>query len=272
VLTAHQPSRQRLRVLALAFTAVLGACASDELAPSIWPPSDFALQVEEVHFADDGPVVTRRFRVFADGLVVYATSSRSLTDAATGVRLPVLDRLSVYRLVPTCLRGLSRRIEQLAATEDAGAEVVIGAGSGIGLSIRWTAFGSARALAAQGRVRGAVADAVALVTAHLPPGEAFGLQLPRAVVPVLRGVPLPVQDAAAALAVFEELWREQPTDEGLMLDAFVLACDRGDGEAARRWLQRWSEATAAMRARPAAFADELPRLDPEALARFVPAG
>jgi hypothetical protein len=62
----------RRTLLAFALVAVAPSCASEELAPSIWPPSDFVCVVEEMALRDGAVHVGRRFHVDAQGVVVRA--------------------------------------------------------------------------------------------------------------------------------------------------------------------------------------------------------
>ena len=100
-----------------ALALLLTGCVSEQLPPSIWPPPDFSLTVEEVRLEGRAANVIRRFRVGADGVAVYGTSSQPLVDGATGVSLPVFDRLAVYQLEPDCVRALARRLDRLGITE-----------------------------------------------------------------------------------------------------------------------------------------------------------
>lgn len=245
------------------------SCVSGGLAPSIWPPQDFRLTVEELRFDGSRAHVTRRFVVDHDGVARYSTSSRPLVESTSGTSLPVFDRLAIYELVPTCVRALARRIERLGVEEietQPGEGDVAAEG---GVVLVWQAFGSRRVLPVRGRVRGPLAEIMAVIAAHLPPGENFGIALNRPIVPVLRGVPEPRADADGALAALEALSRQHPADAELVLDAFALACSLGRRAAAEQLLAEWTEITAPERTGSNAFRDG-PRLGPELLARFLP--
>lgn len=240
----------------------------------MWPPSDFELTVEEFVHTPGSALAVRRFRADADGLVTYATSSHAL-----GSLLPVFDRLAVYQLVPTSIRALSRR---LARTGIGDLETVQGERGepegtslqdGPSLRLSWRAFGSERVITARGRVHGAMAEILAIVIAHLPPGETFGLPglAERAVVPVLRGVPTPAADPAGALQAYEGLLALRPQDSDLMLDAFALACDLARRETAEGWLRRWTDATADQRRLREQFPEGEEVLTPAVLQRLLPA-
>ncbi len=250
--------------------ALAGACVSEDLPPSIWPPPNFELVVEELRFEDRFAHVAKRLRVTADGVAVYGTSSRPLVDPATGTSLPVFDRLSVYRLEPDCVRALARRIDRLGISEiQVGADEA-GGGDGAGVVLTWQAFDERRVLPGQGRLRGAFGEILAVVAAHLPPGETFAATGDRSVVPVLRGVPEPATDTAGALGVYRELVAAADRDPALVLDAFALACATGDRGLAEEWLARWTELTEAERANASAFPDGAPRLGPGLLTGFLP--
>jgi hypothetical protein len=266
--------------LALLFCA---ACKADARAASIWPPSDFEIIVEELELDGAEARVMRRFRAGPDGLVTYGTSTQSVVDPETHTLLPVFDRLSVYRLVKESIRALARRLVRAGIAELDRIQGERGVEEGPGLAMTWQAFGRRHVVTARGRLHGPMAEIMALVVAHLPPGENFGLPglAQRPVVPVLRGVPAPREDAAGALEAHERMlaerkeWeREQsiarPEDQAWLLDAFALACHLSRRNRAEALLQRWSDATAAQRTANT-FPDEEPRLRPEVLQRMLPA-
>lgn len=246
-----------------------GGCLQSGLAPSIWPPEDFRLTVEELHFEGSLAHVTRRLVVDHDGLVVYGTSARPLVDPTTGTSLPVFDRLAIYELVPICVRALARRIDRLgvmAIDSQPGEADAVADG---GVVVVWQAFGSRRVLPVRGRVRGPLAEIMAVVGAHLPPGETFDVELNRPIVPVLRGVPEPRADASGALAALDDLAQQRASDAELLLDGFALACSLGRRDEAERLLAKWTELTAPERTGSGAFRDG-PRLGPELLGQFLP--
>ncbi|HEB54112.1 MAG TPA: hypothetical protein ENI87_12740 [bacterium] len=261
------------RGLALLLLPVAG-CIGKRLPPSVWPPPNFLLVVEETELDGGSVHVVRRFRVDARGLVVYGTSLRPLVDKATGTSLPVFDRLSIYRLEPKCVRGLARRLDRLDIPEIVVEELPAN-GTGVGLTISYRAFAADVILPAAGRLRGEVAEIVALVTEHLPPGEQFGIGVNRAIKPVLRGVPMPATGAAPALAAYRALIAEagDEADPDLVLDAFALACRIGARAVAEHLLDRWQALMAGRRR--SGFEDDpsaAPTLRAELLRTFLPPG
>tara|TARA_R110002072_G_scaffold291959_1_gene460334 strand:+ start:30786 stop:31607 length:822 start_codon:yes stop_codon:yes gene_type:complete len=225
---------------------LLTGCIGNGLLPSVWPPDNFRLVVEEVQRDGGSAHVIRRLQVIADGTVIYGTSSKPLVDAATGVSWPVFDRLSIYRLEPKCVRALARRIDRLGISDvivpASAVAQGVGAGPGTvgpGLTVQWQAFGSQRVLPSSGRLRGAMAEIMAVIASHLPPGESFATEMSRPIVPVLRGVPEPKVGAAEALLAFNERMAEDPEDGGLVLAAYALACSAGERRHAETLLQRW---------------------------------
>ena len=64
-----------------------------------------------------------------------------------------------------------------------------------------------------GRLRGQMAEIMGVISAHLPPGESFGVEMSKPIVTVLRGVPAPVEDLPGALAAYREQLRADPGDE-----------------------------------------------------------
>lgn len=248
------------------------ACQSEPLAESIWPPSDFEIQIEEVQLVGSEARVVRRFRAGADGLVAYGTSANAIVDPVTRTLLPVFDRLSVYRLVPMSMRALVRRLDDFGIGQLDRVQGERGAVDGPSLALSWHAFGRGHVITARGRVHGAMAEILALIAAHLPPGEGFALPglADRLVVPVLRGVPEPRTDAAGSLAALAEMLIERPDDSTVMLDAFALACHLIRRDKAEEMLRRWTVVMDKQRP-PDMFPEEEPRLVPAVLQRMLPA-
>lgn len=272
---AHQRSRQSCAALAPFLAAALAGCAASDPPPSIWPPADFRCEVEEVALRDGALHVVRRVRFDASGVVVYGTSSRSLIDPETNTALPVFDRLAVYQLVPYCLRMFARRLEQRGITTLDTVQGERGVSDQSGVALRWRAFGSERVLTARGRVHGTMADILALVDAHLPSGERFGLadEGERPIVAVLRDVPSPALDARGALQAHQDLLTAHGEDAQWLLDAFSLACAASARADAEALLARWSALAAARQAtrRSTPFPDEnLEGLTTEILRRLLP--
>lgn len=256
----------------LVAVAALAGCASRDLAPSIWPPPDFRCEVEEVVAKGSELHVVRRVRFEGSGVVVYGTASRSLVDAETGTALPVLERLAVYELVPACIRAFSRRIDRLGIVKMDESQGERGSAADSALVLRWQAFGSEKVIMARGRVHGPMAEILAVIAAHLPPGERLALagSAERPVVSVLRGVPEPAVDALGALRVHEALLQRHGEDREWLLDAYALACAAGLPAEARALLRRWEEQEAMHRAL-GGFPDEQPAgLTADVLRRLLP--
>ena len=273
---SYHPGVTRARWL-LGIEVVIGiaaaGCVGSERPPSIWPPEDFLLVVEEVRQDGDAMHVLRQLRVDDRGVVVYGTSAEPLVDLQSGVSLPVFDRLSVYRLEPTSARSLARSLARLGIADWT---PPARAGDGpLGLSISWRAFGGQHALGSVGRPRGRLAEILALVASYLPPGESFDAALRRPVVPVLRGVPQPRRDLEGARSALGDQLAERPDDATLLINAFALACRAGDRTAAERLLERWVAARLAeVGAEVDAFADDpedAPARQAEVLRRLLPA-
>ena len=230
------------KLVLIAISAVLLAgCVGNGLPPSVWPPNNFRLVVEEVQREGASVHVIRRIQVVADGTVIYGTSSAPLVDVETGVSWPVFDRLSVYRLEPDCVRVLARRIARLGISDFVVPASAVGQGVGPGLTLQWQAFGSQRIVPSSGRLRGPMAEIMAVVASYLPPGEAFATEMSRPIVPVLRGVPKPKVGVAEALLAFNERIREDPDDSELVLAAYALACSAGEWQHAEILLERWQQ-------------------------------
>ena len=250
---------------------LLAACIGDGLSPSVWPPPNFRLVVEELSGEGRSVHVVRRFQVDAEGTVIYGTSSQPLIDSATGDSWPVFDRLSVYRLEPKCVRALARRIDGIGI-----GELVIPL-SGIepesvpGLRLRWRAFEQQGYLPSSGRLRGQMAEIMATVSAHLPDGESFQIEMSKPVVTVLRGVPAPVEGAEGALAAYRQRLDVDPGDEEVLLATYALACFVGERSEAERLLEQWTELKAGQQT--PGFGDnpeDTPQARAKVLARFLP--
>lgn len=250
----------------------LAASCEAPVPPSIWPPPDFALTVEQVDHEADAVQVTKRFRVRADGLVIYGTATTSLVGSDADLRLPVFDRLAVYQLEPQCTRALARRIERCGVLDLDPVQGERGAVTGPSIVVGWGALGQRKLLTASGPVHGAMAEILAIVEAHLPEGEHLDLpgvadrNLPR----VLRGVPGPRTDASGALEVHRALLQKNPADGETALDAFVLACQLGHRQLAEGLLAQWAAATMEQRRVQSGFADVGGALSPEVLGTLLP--
>lgn len=270
---AHQRSGQSCRTAgALVLLLSAGGCLGTDLPPSIWPPPDFELVVEQLRIAGDKAEVVQRLTVRADGLVVFATASASLDDG--DVRLPVFDRVSAYRMVPECTRALARRIDRCGVLELDGTQGERGANDDKAVALAWQAFGRRKVIAARGRVHGAFAEILAVVGAHLPTGERFDLPgvAERGVATVLHEVPAPLADLRASLALHRSLLEQRPFDRALLLDAFALACQSGERELAARLMQQWAALTEVERREQELFPDGEERLTPAMLERLLPRG
>ncbi|MCK5945189.1 MAG: hypothetical protein KAI24_24585 [Planctomycetes bacterium] len=264
-----------LKRLLLGIPALAAAsCIGGSLPPSVWPPANFRLVVDELKARDDGLRVVRRLHVDASGVVVYGTSARPLVDPETGASLPVFDRLSVYRLEPKSVRALARKLDRYGIGDLVVPMPASGLGEGPGLVLTWQAFAQRRVLTSTGRLRGRIGEIMALVAAHLPPGEQFESEMSRSVVPVLRGAPEPVVDVAGALTALREQLEQRPEDTVLLLEAFALACRADDRALAVELLERWLQVAEAEFG-TSGFAtdpDAAPRRRAEAMRRMLPAG
>jgi hypothetical protein len=277
---AHQRSRESSRARRVALAAslasslgALAACSAPSLAESVWPPADFEIVVEELRFAGVDMRVQRRFRARADGVVVYACAPVAVQDELSGAAWPVFERMSVYRLVPTCIRALARRVHRLGVLELDRAQGDQGPGSELAIRLSWRAFEQARVVTTIGRAHGALAEILRTVAEYLPDGERFELKgiADRPVTSVLRGVPGPADDARGALTTLRGFLADAPDDTDLMLDCFALACRGGERAVAEELLQQWSEATVAARRQQEQFPEEGVHLTPAILARMLPA-
>jgi hypothetical protein len=273
---AHPCSGQSWRRarIALGVVGVLSfvSCQSTQVPDSIWPPPDFLLRFEELRAVDTTQQVVRRFWVRADGLVVYATSSAWIEDGESSTRLPIYDRLAVYRLVPECTRALARRLDRYGLLELDELQGERGAAEDFGVALHWHAFGVTKKLESRGPVHGAMADILATIAAHFPDGESIGIPgvAERGVANVLRGVPTPQVDAAGALAAFQGQLAETPDDVGMLLDAFTLASHLGRRDLAMELLQQWKAVTQDERRMRAFQDDGEPKLTPAILERMLP--
>lgn len=266
-------SRLAQSLLALALL-VGGGCTGNALPPSVWPPPDFELLVDEFEQQGASMHVVRRLRVDATGLVFYGTSGEPLVDEVTGTSLPVFSRLCLYQLERTSLRALARRLDRLGIAELSGEAASLAGSGDVGLAVRWRAFGEHRVLTCQGRARGPMVEILAEIAAHLPPGESFETRLSRPIVPVLRGVPEPARSVDGAYEACAGLLAERArlgVDAGdlLLRETFALACASGRRAQALELLERWRQEQAS---RSVTFSDDPrgPALDASLLMRLVP--
>ena len=107
----HQRNRRSLRLLAptalwqaaygalgLLIAGALSGCAGGPApVPTIWPPPDFQLVVEEFEPGVRGLVPTQRFSVRSDGICVFARSTSQVADSR--LRLPVYAKICAYELL-----------------------------------------------------------------------------------------------------------------------------------------------------------------------------
>lgn len=276
--TAHQCSWQSSSraSFAIVCVALLSVSCETAVADSIWPPADFELSVEELRAEGAEVQVVRRFRVRADGVVFYGTSTHSLVEPGSKTRLPVFERIAIYQLEPQCTRSLARRIERCGVVELDGVQGERGAGADGDASavVTWCALGQRKVLTARGKVHGAMAEILAIVGAHFPDGERLGIPgvTDRGMASVLRGVPVPQQDAAGALAAQRDLLERVPSDRMLVLDTFALACHLGRREVAAALLAQWAAMTADERREQELFPEDEFRLTPKILERLLPSG
>lgn len=230
-------------------------CMGSGLPPSVWPPSNFRIVVEELQTVGMSAHILRRWQVDASGLVIYGTSSKPLVDPESGASWPVFDRLSIYRLEPKCVRALSRRLDRLGISEIVVPSSAVAIGEGPGLSVQWQAFGSKRVLPSNGRLRGPMAEIMAVIASHLPPGEAFQVEMTRPIAPVLHGVPTPGLGGLDALQAYQELIAQDPEDEQFIIAAYALACSVGEREQAEQLLASWQRLKRSQ-PRPIGFQDD----------------
>ncbi|MFO1077082.1 MAG: hypothetical protein U1E73_05070 [Planctomycetota bacterium] len=251
----------------IALSALGFGCTTAPEPESVWPPADFRVSLQEFAIDTRDMRVERAFRVRADGLAVFATISDEIVDTVSGARLPVPGRMCIYRLVPTCTRALARRLYR-SGLLDVDAHQGEEDEALVGTRLAWTAFANDKVVTSRGRAHGAVAEALAILVAHMPAGETLatpGVE-ERNVPAVVRGAPAPIDDPAAALVALLDLVDGSPKDRELVLDAFALACSLGRREVASAMLELWTQA-----APPAANdAAEGPRLTPEILGRMLP--
>ncbi len=260
-----------LRICLLGALA-LASCATQGSKEQLeWPPADFRLAVEEYRpFEGDRVAPARSFVVLADGTALYREASQLRFDPVGTLALPVFTSACCYRLVPDSVRLLSRKLHKAGALDLATAVeprsgdrvLAFGLRSG-GRQVQVTAFG---------QVRGALARQVRIANSYMPErcefvpagmgGEAEENRL--------KGVPAPVESLEGSLAFHLELLERFPKDAMLVLDAFVLACAKGDRDLAGRLLRRWRELEVDAPA-PGPFDDDNRPPTAEQLIRLVPA-
>ena len=255
--------------LGLALVACLAACASEDLAPTIWPPADFRVVVDERAQAGDG---RRRIEVAADGVLVYAIAAASLRTADGAVALPAFDGLSVCQLVPECTRALARKLDQLGirSLRQRGDDGPAGAAAAT-LVLRWRAFGAERVVEVSAAPDPALAAILRELDGYLPAGEA-ALGSTAAVSPqdaVLSGVPAPVVDPRQAIAFWRARGGAAPDDDGPLLRAFAVACMESERALALELLADW-RALAARRVAAGRPLSSEPAVTDAALLQAVP--
>jgi len=122
-------------------------------------------------------VVTQRFHVWSDGTVLYAEGSSEGLALPGCARLPLLDRICIYRLHPESFRMLSRmlgRVDDADTRQPAGGELQV--------VIEWSGFGVRKSLLVQRRAGRTATKVLRTTNAFLPRGSSIEL-------PGLGGVP-----------------------------------------------------------------------------------
>jgi hypothetical protein len=235
----------------------LAGCRTNRPATSIWPPSDFELCVEDLQTKDGVAAVRRRFRVWADGTVVYGRSKEPLTAPGGGVALPVFTEVSSWRMLPEITRQLARKMHKRGILDLEPLQGDQRETGGVALRVRYRAFGQERLAVASGRIHGAMVRLLHGVNAYLPPGETFemlgmaGDRDPQ----TQRGIPAAVDDLPGALQFHEEVLAGRSDDRELLLDTFALACKAGRRELASELLTRYRTMTAGEQAATPPSAD-----------------
>lgn len=210
----------------------VGACRSNELAPSEWPPDDFGLEIRETLAQGPSGVRVRSFRVWRDGLALYAESTHELPGLAWSQ--PVFDTLCVYRLDPRSTRMLGRALQRAGLFEEAPRPAVNDGAPKADLVVDWTAFGARGRLGAMTHDRGQVERVLAAAAGFLPNGIGFlGVEADAVCV---SDVPLPARSDRGAVAALRQVAREHPRDFGVLLDLYVAAVAAAEWSVAREAL------------------------------------
>jgi hypothetical protein len=200
------------------------------------------LAVEEYRpFEGERIAPARSFVVFADGTALYREAAQLRFDPEGTLALPVFASACCYQLVPDSVRLLSRKLHKAGALDLAG-QVEARSGDRV-LNFGLRSGGKQVQVTAFGQVRGPLARQVRIANSYMPERCEF---LPSGMggdpeQNRLRGVPGPVESLDGSLGFHLELLERFPKDAVLLLDAFVLACAKGDRELARTLLRRWQD-------------------------------
>ncbi len=260
-IAASMPIRRSLWSVFAALTcAVLVAgCLSRASSPStVWPPEDFALEVEQLESSAAGIRVVRRFSVDRDGLCIYAESDGVVLLPGGALQLPLFHRMSSFLMREESVRMLSRLLFKRGVLELRVLEGETEAGTGSSIvHLRYRGFGEQRRVVNRGEIYGAAVRVLKVVNSFLPAGRSFELPgLYGEKEPLrLTGIP-PVQEDPAGIQDFLERESEGRTSEPrLLLVAMALALDRSDHEAAARILSRYRSFAATAEREAAMFPD-----------------
>lgn len=231
-----------LRICLLGALALASCATKGREDAAAWPPPDFRLAVEEYRpFEGDRIAPARSFVVLADGTALYREAAQLRFDPEGTLALPVFASACCYRLVPDSVRLLSRKLHKAGAL-DLASQVEARSGDRV-LAFGLRSGGRQVQVTAFGQVRGALARQVRIANSYMPERREF---LPAGMggdpeENRLRGVPAPVESLEGSLAFHLELLERFPKDAMLVLDAFVLACAKGDRDLASSLLRRFRD-------------------------------
>ena len=199
--------------------------------PSRWPPDDFRVEVVTVDQTSDGLVPRQAFYVFADGVTVYAESTRLLASTRTNIPLPVFDRVAAYQMQRPSLRALCRDFERAGLFESQPENEPTPAGSARRIRIQWQADGLSYGISGTVGGSGIMDRAVRILDAFLPPGKSLsGSSTSSRTKRNLDEVPSPVQSPLDALAILQRVAVRESSSwrQCFHLFCLALAVDRPD--------------------------------------------
>jgi|SoiMethySBSTD1v2_1073268.scaffolds.fasta_scaffold304622_3 hypothetical protein len=217
---------------------LLAAC-STEREKTVWPPSDWYLEVRSGAFTEGGYEAQACFQAWSDGFALYREAEGRQGDAQAPWPA-AWSTVAAWQMGTESTRQLSRLVQGAKLDTVPPESGTTSSTPGPVVSALVRGFGGERRLVARDRAIGGVARLLHVVNAYLPDGRLIAL-------PEMTGdpedrhltkVPQPKRSRKEALDFHETLLGRIPGGDGFLVDAFALAVVLGDRARAEKALAR----------------------------------